>query len=76
MQATETIPESVQHAIILAAMTSFYLSAPCASAPASGAVARGVLDAMGGLAAPTMVVLRTRRAAGRLLGAGAQGESD
>ena len=76
VQATETIPESVQHAIILAAMTSFYLSAPCASAPASGAVARGVLDAMGGLAAPTMVVLRTRRAAGRLLGAGAQGESD
>jgi len=71
MQATETVPESVQHAMILAAMTSFYLSAPCASAPATCAVARGVLEAMGGLAAPTMVVLRTRRAAGRLLGTGA-----
>jgi tetraprenyl-beta-curcumene synthase len=77
MAATETIPESVQHAMILAAMTSFYLSAPCASAPGTCLVGRGVLDAMGGLATPTMLVLRTRRAAGRLLAvAGAEGPSD
>jgi tetraprenyl-beta-curcumene synthase len=68
MQATETVPEGTRHAMILAAMASFYLSAPCAGAPAATTVARDVLDAMGGLATPTMAVLRTRRVAARLLG--------
>ncbi|HLL91543.1 MAG TPA: DUF2600 family protein [Solirubrobacteraceae bacterium] len=68
LQATEAVPESVQHTVILAAMTSFYLSAPCASAPDACLVARQVLETMGTVAKPTMVVLRARRAAGRLLG--------
>jgi tetraprenyl-beta-curcumene synthase len=68
MRATETVPEGARHAMILAAMTSFYLSAPCASAPAAQAAGRGVLDAMGELARPTMAVLRARRTAGRLRG--------
>jgi tetraprenyl-beta-curcumene synthase len=75
MQATETIPSSTRHAMILAAMTSFYLSAPCG--PATAAVGRGVLEAMGDFATPTMAVLRTRRAAGRLLdGCGGQARAN
>ena len=63
VRATEMISESLQHAMILAAMTSFYVSAPCASAPDAEPIARRVLEAMGSLAVPTMVVLRARRAA-------------
>jgi len=65
MQATEMVPESIQHALILAAMTSFYLSAPHASTPGACLVARQVLEAMGALATPTMLMLRARRAASR-----------
>ncbi|HEY4896999.1 MAG TPA: DUF2600 family protein [Solirubrobacteraceae bacterium] len=68
LQATELVPESIQHAMILAAMTSFYLSAPCARSPAAALATERVLDTMGTLATPTMVVLRARRAAGRLIG--------
>lgn len=63
VRATEMISESLQHAMILAAMTSFYVSAPRASAPDAEPIARRVLEAMGSLAVPTMVVLRARRAA-------------
>jgi tetraprenyl-beta-curcumene synthase len=69
MQATELVPASIQHAMILAAMTSFYLSAPLAWTPGASAVSRQILDAVGILASPTMVVLRARRAARRLLSA-------
>jgi tetraprenyl-beta-curcumene synthase len=67
MQATESISESIQHALILAAMSSHYLSAPGALTPTARAVARTVLDAMGALAKPTMLVLRMRREASRVL---------
>jgi tetraprenyl-beta-curcumene synthase len=67
MQATESIPESIQHAMILAAMSSYYLSAPGALTPSAGMVARQVMDAMGALATPTMIVLRLRRDATRVL---------
>jgi tetraprenyl-beta-curcumene synthase len=71
MRATELLPKSIQHSMILAAMTSFYLSAPVTSTPGAFLAAQRVLETMGALAAPTMAVLRTRRAAGRLLaGAG------
>ena len=68
LEATELMPESIQHAMILAAMTSFYLSAPCASAPGAALVSERVLESMGALATPAMVVLRARRAAERLIG--------
>lgn len=67
MQATRLLPGGIQHAIILAAMTSFYLSSPSRSGPGATQAARPILDAMGALAAPTMAVLRARRAADRLL---------
>lgn len=67
MQATESIPESIQHAMLLAAMSSYYLSAPGALTPSAGMVAQQVLDAMGALATPTMVILRLRRDVPRVL---------
>jgi tetraprenyl-beta-curcumene synthase len=68
MRATETMPQGRQHALILASMTSFYLSAPDARLPTASQVAETVLEAMGDFAAPTMAVLRARRAASRMLG--------
>ncbi len=71
VHAAETLPDGRRHALIVAAMTSFYLSAPATSAPGALPAAQRVLETMGALAAPTMAVLRARRAAGRLLaGAG------
>jgi tetraprenyl-beta-curcumene synthase len=64
---TASLPEAAQHALIVAAMTSFYLSAPAASAPSATAASTQVLGAMGLLAAPTMSVLRARRLASSLL---------
>jgi tetraprenyl-beta-curcumene synthase len=66
LQTTETIPNSLQHATILAAMTSFYLSAPATSAPTATLSAQRVLDTMGIVGAPTMAVHRARRAAAKL----------
>jgi len=60
---TERLSQSVQHAMILAAMTSFYLSAPEASLAQSQPITARVLEAMGTLATPTMLVLRGRRTA-------------
>jgi tetraprenyl-beta-curcumene synthase len=67
MRATSTIPQASQHALILAAMTSFYLSAPAARTPHAGPVARRVLEAMGALARPSMAILRARRGANRVI---------
>jgi tetraprenyl-beta-curcumene synthase len=60
--ATEPLADGVRHATILAAMASFYLSAPSACAPAASPAAQIVLERMGALAGPTMAVLRMRRA--------------
>jgi tetraprenyl-beta-curcumene synthase len=73
-RATETLPNSLQHATILAAMTSFYLSAPSTSAPGAILSAQRVLETMGTVATPPMAVHRARRAAARLF-AGADSQS-
>jgi tetraprenyl-beta-curcumene synthase len=67
VHAAEALPDGARHALIVAAMASFYLSAPCL--PSSGATiaAKRVLGAMGGAATPTMAVFSARRMAGRLL---------
>jgi len=66
VHAADRLPDGTRHALIVAAMTSLYLSAPTASAPDAALVARRVLGSMGPLATPTMAVLRARRAADRL----------
>jgi tetraprenyl-beta-curcumene synthase len=68
VHATEQLSQSAQHAMILAAMTSFYLSAPEASAPHTQLVTERVLATLGTLATPTMLVLRGRRTAESLRG--------
>lgn len=65
-RATELLPRSADHATILAAMTSFYLSSPMASAPGAASAARQVRLSMGAPAVPAMVVLKARRAIGAL----------
>jgi len=67
MRATEALPNSPQHALILAAMSSYYLSMPGASSSLATLAATRISEAMGGLATPTMAVFGMRRAAGRLL---------
>lgn len=51
----------VQHSLILAGMTSLYLSDPNAWSPYARETSERVLAALGGLAKPAMLVLRTRR---------------
>jgi tetraprenyl-beta-curcumene synthase len=66
VQGAESLPDGTRHALIVAAMTSFYLSTPAASTPSASSTAQPLLDSMGTLAKPTMAVLRTRRTAERL----------
>jgi tetraprenyl-beta-curcumene synthase len=53
------------HTLILAGMVSLYLSEREAWVPASRPAAESILDALGDLAAPAMLVLRARRLARR-----------
>jgi tetraprenyl-beta-curcumene synthase len=66
VQGAESLPNGAHHALIVAAMTSFYLSAPAASAPDASSTTQPLMETMGPLAKPTMAVLRTRRTAERL----------
>ncbi len=55
----------IEHRLILAGMTSLYLSDPNAWSPYARETSERVLDALGGLARPAMLVLRSRRLAHR-----------
>ncbi len=63
----EALPDGAHHALIVAAMASFYLSDPATEAPDARQATALILETMGGLATPTMAVLRAQRAASRLL---------
>lgn len=63
---TTLLPRHGNHAMILAAMASFYLSDPQAATPDARPAKKQVLATMGELAAPTMLVMRARRAANLL----------
>jgi tetraprenyl-beta-curcumene synthase len=62
-----SLPRANNHAMILAAMASLYLSDPQASMPGAQLAKRRVLATMGDLAAPTMLVMGARRAASQLV---------
>ncbi len=67
MHRTKASPEGRKHALILAAMTSFYLcDLSMSSSPYARLTAPTVLDAMGGLARPTMLIVSARRSASRM----------
>jgi tetraprenyl-beta-curcumene synthase len=73
LRATRMLPRGGEHVLVLAGMTSHYLSTPEASLPEALLTTRGVLGTMGGLAIPTMLVMAARRAAGRLADHGSAG---
>jgi tetraprenyl-beta-curcumene synthase len=60
LRAAEGLPGGCGHVLVLAAMASFYLCTPEASAPAARPVAQAVLDALGEPARLSMFVFRTR----------------
>jgi tetraprenyl-beta-curcumene synthase len=66
LRVTRKLPRGGQHVLVLAGMTSHYLSTPQASLPEALLATRGVLGTIGELAIPTMLVMGVRRAAGRL----------
>jgi tetraprenyl-beta-curcumene synthase len=65
-QMVRTLPRSRQHAVILAAMTSFYLSAPQAASPDVRAVAVGVRAELDTDVRVLLAMLRARRLAARV----------
>lgn len=61
------LPGGHSHTLIVAAMTSFYLcDLSMSSSPHARLATPAVLEAMGRLARPTMLILSTRRVAGRV----------
>ncbi len=73
LRAAATLPGGRGHTLILAAMASFYLCTPEASAPRALGVSRAVLDTLGRPAAMAMFVFRARLATRRLM-PGAHGD--
>lgn len=59
-RAAASLPGGREHTLMLAAMASFYLSTPEASAPQALGITRAVLDTLDGAAAMAMVVFRAR----------------
>jgi tetraprenyl-beta-curcumene synthase len=67
MSQVSELPGGHSHTLIVAAMTSFYLcDLSMSSSPHARLATPAVLEAMGRLARPTMLILSTRRAAGRM----------
>ena len=67
MSQVGELPGGHSHTLIVAAMTSFYLcDLSASSSPHARLAAPAVLEAMGCLARPTMLILSARRAAGRM----------
>jgi tetraprenyl-beta-curcumene synthase len=62
MGRVRALPDGRRHALILAAMASFYLcELRSSTSPHAQLAAASVLDAIGGLAVPTMAILTARR---------------
>lgn len=67
MSRVGALPGSRSHMLIVAAMTSFYLcDLSLSSSPHARLATPAVLEAMGCLARPTMLILSARRTTGRL----------
>lgn len=66
-EVSETLPRARRHIVVLAGMTGLYLSAPKAYTQRTRQVRYGVLDAIGDLAQPTILVMTARRNVRRTL---------
>jgi tetraprenyl-beta-curcumene synthase len=60
-QAVRTLPNAARHETVLVAMASVYLTTPYASSTRVTGVSERVLDEIGDLVRPTLLVLRARR---------------
>jgi tetraprenyl-beta-curcumene synthase len=68
--AALSLPDSLQHRVILTAMVGYYLSSPGACTPSARAIAEDVASAVGPLLAPALVLFKARRALIQLAGGG------
>jgi tetraprenyl-beta-curcumene synthase len=66
LRAARALPQGRRHAVILAGMAGYYLSAPEASAPRALPVTEKVRETIGRLMGPALLVFKARRLAGRL----------
>ncbi len=66
INATGSLPDAREHALILAGMASFYLTSPQLSSPIAHLAADGILEQLGAATKPSMVVFELRRAASQL----------
>jgi tetraprenyl-beta-curcumene synthase len=66
LRATSSLPSASEHALILAGMASSYLTTPEGRSPAARLASRRILDTLGSVTAPSMLVFDIRRTAGRL----------
>jgi tetraprenyl-beta-curcumene synthase len=65
LECARTMEPTRRHELIVAAMASFYLSAPEARVGEAAPVTRAVLDVFGGLAWPALAVFQARRGLSR-----------
>jgi tetraprenyl-beta-curcumene synthase len=65
LNAARSLPNPHAHTLILAGMTSFYLTAPEASTPTAQLVSQRVTKTLGPITKPSMTLFKARRAAGR-----------
>jgi tetraprenyl-beta-curcumene synthase len=66
LRAVNALPRARPHLLILAAMASHYLSAPEARSPNGALASERVLETLGAITRPTMLVMQTRRTANRV----------
>jgi tetraprenyl-beta-curcumene synthase len=70
--ATRTLRRGDRHALLLAAMSAYYLASPAADLPHALPARERVLTAAGDLAQPTLAALRGRRTIERMRGVAAR----
>jgi tetraprenyl-beta-curcumene synthase len=61
LRAAESLPKPQDHTLILAAMASFYLTAPEAAVPAAQLISRRVIETLGPITRPSIVLHSARR---------------
>lgn len=66
LRRTRALTGGEHHTLILAAMASFFHCAPQASSPDVRLATQAIVDAMGDLATPSVLILKARRGAARL----------
>lgn len=61
LRAAGSLPNPQDHILILAAMASFYLTAPEAAAPAAQVISKRIIETLGPMTRPTIALHAARR---------------